>query len=137
MLWVLRFALSTLPHILRDRQELVLENLALRHQLEVLTRHRSRPKLRAGDRLRWSWLSRSWFGWRSHIVIVQPRHGRALAPQRLAPVLAVEKRQPKQTRSSAHRSRRFCCTHAVSSSVLALQGVQEVRLRHPADIATF
>jgi len=28
MLLVLRFALSTLPHILRDRQDLVLEDLA-------------------------------------------------------------------------------------------------------------
>ena len=72
MLLAVRFALSALLHVLRDRQELVVENLALRHQLEVLTRNRSRPRLRAGGRLLWSWLSRLWFGWRSHIVIVQP-----------------------------------------------------------------
>ena len=72
MLLVLRFALSALLQALRDRQDLVLENLALRHQIEVLTRNRSRPRLRGGDRLLWSWLSRIWFGWRRPIVIVQP-----------------------------------------------------------------
>ena len=72
MFLVLRFALSALLHALRDRQDLVLENLALRHQLEVLTRNRSRPGLRPADRLLWAWLSRLWSSWRSHIVIVQP-----------------------------------------------------------------
>ena len=72
MLLVVRFALAALLQALRDRQELELENLALRHQLEVLTRNRSRPRLRPADRLLWSWLSRLWFGWRRHIVIVQP-----------------------------------------------------------------
>ena len=69
---VLRFGLSALLHALRDRQDLVLENLALRHELEVLTRNRSRPGLRAADRLLWAWLSRLWSRWRTHIVMVQP-----------------------------------------------------------------
>ena len=72
MLLVLRFALSTLPHILRDRQDLVLENLALLHQLELLTRGQSRPRIRPADRLLWAWLYRLWSQWRRHIVIVQP-----------------------------------------------------------------
>ena len=72
MLLVLRFAVSALLHALRDRQDLVLENLALRHQLEVLTRNRSRPGLRPADRRLWAWLSRLWSQWRRHIVIVQP-----------------------------------------------------------------
>ena len=72
MFLVLRFAISTLPHILRDRQDLVLENLALRHQLEVLTRNRSRPGLRAADRLLWACLSRLRPQWRRHIVTFQP-----------------------------------------------------------------
>ena len=50
----------------------MLENLALRHQLEALTRNRSRPGLRPADRLLWGWLSRLWSQWRSHIAIVQP-----------------------------------------------------------------
>ena len=72
MFSVLRFALSALLQALRDRQDLALENLALRHQLEVLTRNGSRPWLRPADRLPWSWLSRLWTSWRRHNVIVQP-----------------------------------------------------------------
>lgn len=51
---------------------LVAENLALRHQLNVLQRSVKRPRLRQRDRIFWSWLSRLWPGWRSVLVIVQP-----------------------------------------------------------------
>ena len=46
--------------------------VALRHQVEVLTRNQRRPDLRPADRLLWSWLSRTWPDWRRHVVIVQP-----------------------------------------------------------------
>ena len=51
---------------------LALENLALRHQLAVLQRSGSRPRLSRWDRIVWVWLSRVWTGWRSSLVIVQP-----------------------------------------------------------------
>lgn len=57
---------------LRIRGELVLENLALRHQLLVLSRSSRRPRLRPADRLFWSWLARHWTSWRSTLVLVQP-----------------------------------------------------------------
>ena len=44
MLLVLRYALAALRALARERSELALENIALRHQLEVLSR--SRPRLR-------------------------------------------------------------------------------------------
>ena len=72
MVLVLRVTLTALRRVVRDRQDLVLENLALRHQLAVLTRPSPRPRLRPADRLLWSWLSRVWSGWRHHIVVVQP-----------------------------------------------------------------
>jgi transposase InsO family protein len=50
----------------------VLENIALRQQLAVLSRQSRRPRLRATDRLFWSWLSRLWSDWRRTLVIVQP-----------------------------------------------------------------
>ena len=50
----------------------MLENLALRQQLAVLTRQRARTRTKPADRLFWSWLSRYWPGWRSTLVIVQP-----------------------------------------------------------------
>jgi putative transposase len=51
---------------------IALENLALRHQLGVLQRSASRPRLARWDRILWVWLSRLWTGWRASLVIVQP-----------------------------------------------------------------
>ena len=51
---------------------IVLENLALRHQLAVLQRSVSRPRLRRSDRAFWVGLSRLWTRWRSSLLIVQP-----------------------------------------------------------------
>jgi transposase InsO family protein len=51
---------------------LALENLAFRHQLLVLQRSVSRPRLSRWDRIFWVWLSRVWASWRSSLVIVQP-----------------------------------------------------------------
>ena len=57
------------------RQDLVLENLLLRHQLAVLTRPtRTRPRaqLRLWDKLLWI-LARRWCaGWREHLAFVTP-----------------------------------------------------------------
>ena len=69
---LLKCALTAVRQLLRARGDLVLENLALRHQLEVLTRSSPRPKLQPADRLFWSWLSRLWPKWHRHIVIVRP-----------------------------------------------------------------
>ncbi len=40
MLLVFRYALAALGAAARERRELALENIALRHQIEVLTRSR-------------------------------------------------------------------------------------------------
>ena len=69
---VFRYALAGLRAAARERRELALENIALRHQVEVLTRSRRRPHLRPADRLLWSSLSRLWPSWRRHVAIVQP-----------------------------------------------------------------
>ncbi len=57
---------------LLSRSQLVLENLALRQQLAMLSRQRPRPTLRRRDRLFWVCLSKWWSGWRSVLVVVQP-----------------------------------------------------------------
>jgi len=46
--------------VLRTRRSLMLENLALRHQLAVLQRSSLRPRLRPADRLFWVLLCRLW-----------------------------------------------------------------------------
>lgn len=55
-----------------SRQQLALENLALRHQIKVLQRTAGRPRLRAADRALWVLLSRICRNWRCHLVVVQP-----------------------------------------------------------------
>ena len=52
---------------------MVLENIALRHQLEVLRRNAKTPRLKARDRLLWVILSRFWTCWRRNLVLVQPK----------------------------------------------------------------
>ena len=48
------------------------ENLALRHQLNVLKRNQQRPKLKERDRIFWVILSRFGSGWRETVLIVPP-----------------------------------------------------------------
>jgi hypothetical protein len=56
----------------RTQRSLVLENLALRHQLAVLQRTAPRPRFRTCDRLLWVLLSHLWRGWNDAISVVQP-----------------------------------------------------------------
>jgi putative transposase len=68
----LRLLFTTLVASTRTRRDLVLENLALRHQLAVYARQRSKPAIALGDRRLWSLLGRTWAGWRRPLVIVRP-----------------------------------------------------------------
>ena len=56
----------------RSRREVALENVVLRHQLQVALRTNPSPRLRSEDRILWVWLSRLWPGWRQHLAIVRP-----------------------------------------------------------------
>ena len=56
----------------RTRHSLVLENLALRHQIVVLQRSSKRPRLKKRDRVFWVLLSRIWSGWRDSLSFVKP-----------------------------------------------------------------
>jgi putative transposase len=72
LLWLLLMALLA---SVRSRQELVLENMLLRHQLAVLTRPtrtRPRARLRVWDKLVWLLARRLCTGWREHLAIVTP-----------------------------------------------------------------
>ncbi len=72
LLWLL---LTILRAVVRPRQDLVLENLLLRHQLVLLTRPtRSRPgtRLRVWDKLLWVLARRFCHGWHGHLAFVTP-----------------------------------------------------------------
>ena len=64
--------LRTVISALRSHRALALENLALRHQLEVLQRNAKKPRLTNRDRTLWIVLSRFWAGWRKPLALVQP-----------------------------------------------------------------
>ncbi len=64
--------LRTFISALRSHRALALENLALRHQLEVLQRNTKRPRLTNRDRTLWVILSRYWPDWRKQLLFVRP-----------------------------------------------------------------
>ena len=64
--------LALLTLLFRSRFSLQLEILALRHQLAVYQRSKTRPRLKPTDRIFWVWLSRVWSGWQQGLVFVQP-----------------------------------------------------------------
>ena len=73
MLGVLNLLPRVLISVCRSRRELILENLVLRHQLEVHSRAKPKVRLRAADRVLWVWLRRVWLGgWADHLRIVRP-----------------------------------------------------------------
>jgi len=70
---MLNLFFSTIFSSLRSRQSLVLENIALRHQLDVFQRNAKRPRLKPSDRVFWALFSRFQPDWRRHLIIVQPK----------------------------------------------------------------
>jgi putative transposase len=72
MAGMITLILTGLLRGVRTQRSLVLENLALRHQLVVLQRTVPRPRLRTADRLFWVLLSSLWAGWTDAISVVQP-----------------------------------------------------------------
>jgi len=69
---MLKLIFLALTSALRSRKQLALENVALRHQLEVLQRNAKRPRLKPSDRVLWALFSRFLTDWRRHLTIVQP-----------------------------------------------------------------
>ena len=57
---------------LRTRSEVVLENVALKQQVEALKQKRPRPRLDNADRAFWMAMRRAWSGWAERLVIVKP-----------------------------------------------------------------
>ena len=72
MLEIVSTLAKTLLSALQSRHDLVLENLALQHQLAVLIRSDGRPRFRPVDRLLWIGLRWLWDRWRDSLVLVHP-----------------------------------------------------------------
>src|SRR5215831_6601883 len=72
MLAFLQLSLGSVLRLFCGRQALLLENLAMRQQLVVFKRQRSRPRLVATDKLFWVLLRRYCPSWKQLLVVVSP-----------------------------------------------------------------
>jgi len=72
MLQVFFLLLRSLVAGFRSHRDVALENLVLRHQIQVALRSKPNLQLQRQDRLLWVWLRRLWPAWRDHLLIVQP-----------------------------------------------------------------
>jgi len=61
-----------LQAVCKSRDELVLENLALRQQVSALELGKHKPKLHDADRAFWIALRKAWSNWTSGLRIVKP-----------------------------------------------------------------
>ena len=73
MIVSLRHLLGWMVSAFRSREDLVLENLALRQQLLALHAQRPRRRLTALHQLFWVALQTFWSGWRKPLILVTPR----------------------------------------------------------------
>jgi putative transposase len=67
-----RLWFGALVRCFRSRQNLLLENLALRQQLSVLKRRHPKPKLGLYDKLFWVTARRFWSAWKHSLIMVTP-----------------------------------------------------------------
>src|SRR5215468_5356278 len=58
--------------VLGSHRHVALENVALRQQLAVFKRDKTRPRLHRWDRLFWIGLRTIWKNWKSALIIVRP-----------------------------------------------------------------
>jgi putative transposase len=68
----LRLWAGVLVRLFHSRQILLIENLALRHQLAVFKRPCRRPRLAMLDKLFWVLLYRFWSSWKKTLIVVSP-----------------------------------------------------------------
>ena len=71
IVFVVQLVVQAIRALARPRADLVLENLALRHQVAALARERPRPVLDDCDRGFWVALRSRWSGWATRLVIVK------------------------------------------------------------------
>ena len=72
MLCLLRLLVVLFIRVFRSHRDLLLENLALRQQLDVLKPRYPRPQVSTSDKLFWVILRRLWPEWKHALILVQP-----------------------------------------------------------------
>jgi hypothetical protein len=64
--------LGAILRLFRSRQDLLVENLALRQQLSIFERRNPRPTLAVLDKLFWALACRFWSDWKKLLLVVAP-----------------------------------------------------------------
>ena len=72
LMFLMTFSVRALRAVFRTREELLIENLALRQQVAALKKERPRPVLDDLDRAFWVALRAAWPGWASRLALVNP-----------------------------------------------------------------
>jgi hypothetical protein len=101
----LRHFLGWLRSAFCARQDLILENSALRQQLLALHAQRPRPRLTTSQTLFWVVLRRLWARWKEPLILVTPGNGSRLASCRLLAVLERAFKSPVEGRAQACEQR--------------------------------
>ena len=96
---LLSLVIHTARAAVRGRNDLILENLLLRHQLQVALRPERRLPLRRRDRFLWVLVRQLRPDWRRYLLCVHPETV-IRWPKWLAIVLAVEIENPARTPSA-------------------------------------
>ena len=73
MIPLLRHSMGWMVGVFRSREDLILENLALRQQLLALHTKRPRHRLSTMHKLFWIALRRLWSEWKAPLILVTPR----------------------------------------------------------------
>ena len=73
MISCIRYLMGWLIGCFRCREDLILENLALRQQLLSLHAKRPRPRMNFSDKVFWLVLRRLWSGWQRSLIVVTPQ----------------------------------------------------------------
>ena len=73
MVLLLRYLLGSVVAAFRSREDLILENLALRRQLLALHAKQPRRRLTTLHKLLWVGLRRLWAQWKKPLILVTPR----------------------------------------------------------------
>jgi transposase InsO family protein len=73
MLRMLRLLFGLIISCVSSRQNLLVENLALRQQLSVLKLRHPQPRLSALDKIFWMMLRKLWSGWKQSLILVRPK----------------------------------------------------------------
>jgi putative transposase len=73
MISSLRHLMGWIVGVFRSREDLILENLALRQQLLALHTKRPRRRLSTAHKMFWIALRRLWSGWKKPLILVTPR----------------------------------------------------------------